>query len=195
MDYFHPEDKTLIMMRRMEPFDIYDSVELSSQLLHGNIQHEYFSMSKIIPGAIPFIRQTIELVLKNSLNIHRIKSKNGFSDFKISGYLFLDFFKEYNSQIKFPAKLSLLRKVYEWSNIFIHTGEINYYWTIWEAQLIIHSFFPFKEKFDESHYILFDKELIDNIEDILSEYISRKLKISPNDFEIQFRNKYGGLKF
>lgn len=195
LDYFHPDDKTLIMMRQMEPFDIYDSVELSSQLLYGNIELKYFSMSKIIPGAIPFIRQTIELALKNSLNIHRIKRKNNSSDFKISGYLFLDFFKEYSSQIKFPAKLSLLRKVYEWSNIFIHTGEINYYWTIWEAQLIVHSFFPFKEKFDENHFILFDKELIDNIDSILSDYISQKLKISSNDFEIQFHNKYGGLNF
>ncbi len=107
----------------------------------------------------------------------------------------MDFFKEHENKIKFPVKLSLLRKIYEWSNFFIHSGEINYYWTIWEAQLIIYLFFPFKEKFDESHYILFDKELVDDIEYILSEYISRKLKIKQEEFEIQFQNKYGGLRF
>lgn len=191
-EYFHLNANPFLALKRMEAFSTFDSVELSSQLLKGKIDYDYFSMSKVIPGAISFIRQTIELILKNELNIHLITNSNG-KPLKISGYMFFEFYKTHQENIQFPCKFSHLKKAYEWSNSFIHAGNVNYYWTIWEAQLIIYSFFPFKEEYDTSHFIIFDEDMVDNIEKKIQEFLSKKMKIEPGSIIIEFHNKYGGL--
>lgn len=190
---FHLGDKPIIMMRRMEPFSTFDSVELSSQLLKGRMEYQHYSMSKLMPGAISFIRQTIELILKSAFNIHKITDSKG-KQIKISSYVFLEFIKIHQNEIKFPCKFSQLKKVYEWSNYFIHGGHVNYYWVTWEAQFIVYQFFPFKEVFDEEHFIIFDQSLVENINDVLCKFLSEKLFLHEKDILIEFHNKYGGLR-
>ena len=182
---FHKGENSIFLLRRIEPFSAYKTIHLSEQLMLGKLDgyygFDYYSIHNAIPSTISLIRTTQELILKNSLGINSIKTKNG-SFIKISSYIFLDFFKDNSDKIEFPIDFSIFSKIYEWSNYFIHNGEVSYYWLICEAHSTLCRFFPFAGLDDPM--IKFDEELYDNRSKVLTHYLSQKLNIPEDDIEI-----------
>jgi hypothetical protein len=184
---FHKDQSTIVLMRTMEPFSSDDTIYLSEQIMNGKLDgFEYFSIHKVIPSSIALIRTTIELILKNSLGINQITNSNG-SPIKISSYIFLDFYKENKDRINFPVDHSVIQKIYEWSNHFIHAGEISYYWMIWLAHSTISKFFPFVG--NEIFLITWDQEMYENRETILKLFLTERIGLKLNDIEIDLNHK------
>ncbi|WP_156110355.1 hypothetical protein [Brevibacillus thermoruber] len=147
---------------------IFDSIEflnLSFECMTGinsgngthrrrNIRsHEIFCASKnilrkeifrndivAIPSSVFFIRQVIEIRLKNAFGIVSIRDKDGNLK-KITGENFLALVDEKSSEIEFPVKKSLVKKIHSWTNYYIHNAIIYYTWQIEWAHYMLEPLF------------------------------------------------------
>lgn len=187
---FHSIETGLVLMRRFEPVAEDDLIHLSEQLLYGKLDgyygFDYYSIHRAIPAAISLLRTTIELVIKNSLGIRKITYSNG-SPVKVSSYIFLDFIKENESHLNFPVDFSIVKKIYEWSNHFIHNGEISYHWMIWEAFNVISKFFPFADNLD--NLLKYDEDFYESREPLMKEYIAKRLGVEAIDINLELIDK------
>jgi SEC-C motif-containing protein len=77
------------------------------------------------PIAAFLIRQAIELRVKNGLGIHDIFI--GSNHQRITADKFIDFINN-NVKIKFPIKISILKKIHAWTNHYIHRGILLQVW-------------------------------------------------------------------
>ncbi|PGA16231.1 hypothetical protein COL65_20280 [Priestia aryabhattai] len=115
--------------------------------------HEIFNTSKrflrkefyvddivTMPSSIFFIRQAIEIRLKNAFGIVSIRDKDGKFK-KITGENFLNLVDENSPDIEFPIKKSIVRKIHSWTNYYIHGGSINYSWHIEWAHYMLQPLF------------------------------------------------------
>jgi hypothetical protein len=186
---FHRKSGSIASSRRMEAFSSFDTFILSDMIMSGRINYEYHSMNYVIPSSISLIRSTIELILKNSLRINKIRKRDG-ALLKISGFFFIDFYKINKERIDFPVKLSALKKIYEWSNYFVHGGETSYYWMIWEAQSLLRNFFPYSGK---NSTIKVDINFMRDRDDLLKEFIASKLNLSIEEIDIEYHPRFEHL--
>lgn len=187
---FHRSEKSFVLMRRFEPVSEYDLIHLSENLLYGKLDgyygFDYYSIHKAIPATISLLRTTIELVIKNSLGIRKISYSNG-SPVKVPSYIFLDFIKENQSHLNFPVDFSILKKIYEWSNHFIHNGDISYYWMISEAFNVVSKLFPFADNFDNQ--LKYDEEFYESREPLMKEYITKRLGVEAMEIKLELVDK------
>jgi len=113
----------------MRENDISKHIKLSAMLFHNCC----FSPRELIPASITEIRQLIETKIRYSfkLNFITIVKNDSLSIQPINMKIFFDFILE-NENITLK-EFNLIRKIYSWSNNYIHTGEFSYYWQIWFA--------------------------------------------------------------
>ena len=100
--------------------------EASKKLFHENIDKQCWSITAIRHTSIFLIRQSIELKLKNSIGLINVNSND--NPIKFRNDLIIDFIKENEEYFKFPVNFPILRKIYNWTNYYIHTGIFGYFW-------------------------------------------------------------------
>ncbi|MDP3111109.1 MAG: hypothetical protein Q8M71_03275 [Thermodesulfovibrionales bacterium] len=122
--------------------------EGSKMLFERRIHEWHLGNFVITPTAIFLIRQSIEIRLKNAFGIHTILSKDG-KILKVPGIIFLQFAKENISDVEFPIKFSVIEKVYNWTQHYIHGGFIPHLWEIeWAFHVLKPLFEPYIEDKD-----------------------------------------------
>jgi hypothetical protein len=91
------------------------------------------------------IRQSIELRIKNALGINYIHHEDG-SIIKFPGDKLMDFIFS-KPEIELPdIKKSILKKIHEWTQYFVHGGYILNLWQIDIAHTLLLPFFTVGEK-------------------------------------------------
>lgn len=93
-----------------------------------------------MPSSVFFIRQAIEIRLKNAFGIISIKDKKGKLK-KITSENFLTLIDENSPDIELPVKKSVINKIHSWTNFYIHGGIINYAWHIEWAHYMLQPLF------------------------------------------------------
>ncbi len=176
--------------------DSKESYEASLMLLKQTIIQNVVGDYAIRPLSVFLIRQAIELRLKNAIGIDTILDNKG-RTVKIGAEHFLHIYKyiiKYHSdEIEFPVKISILEKILEWSQYFIHAGLIPYFWQIEWAHYSISPLFEWGSHGNtRSAYgsIKIKQSLYDNIQNIIKEHLRRK-KVNKfkRIFRILFRNR------
>jgi hypothetical protein len=91
------------------------------------------------------IRQSIELKIKNALGINYILDKNGYMT-KIPGDKLMEFFFN-NKNIELPnIKKSIVRKIHNWTQYFVHGGYVLNIWQIDIAHNLIKPLYTVGDK-------------------------------------------------
>lgn len=79
-------------------------------------------------AAIPLIRQVIELRLRRAFGIfHLIREPDKHLE-KISMTQIFNILNAYKDKIEFAVPLHTIRRIYSWSNIFVHAGMRDFVW-------------------------------------------------------------------
>ncbi|OAS13732.1 hypothetical protein [Paenibacillus oryzisoli] len=115
----------------------YEIFNASKSLLR---KEAYLSDIITFPSAVFFIRQAIEIRLKNAFGIVSIIDENG-KLMKITGENFLALVDENSSDLVFPIKKSIVKKIHSWTNYYIHGAIINYTWQIEWAHYMLQPLF------------------------------------------------------
>jgi hypothetical protein len=130
-----------------------------------------------MPSSIFFIRQAIEIRLKNAFGIISIRDKHGKIK-KITGENFLTFIDENSSDIEFPVKKGVIKKIHSWTNYYIHGGTINYSWHIeWAHYMLQPLFTPGENEsvgWNISGAIKMKKSFYDEINDRIKELFNNE---------------------
>lgn len=149
----------------------------SKMLFHKNILKNTVGDFVIQPASVFMLRQAIELRIKNSLGIDFIvDKKRGFQ--KITAESFIDFVSS-NPDIEFPVKKSIVKKIVNWSNYFIHVGFIPEIWKLEWAHYIIEPLFrPDKlgDLWSVFGSIKIGKTYFDDIESEIKKYVAANNK-------------------
>lgn len=159
----------------------------SEQLFRRFIEHNHIGSFPIQATSIFLIRQAIEVKLSNCFGISRIINNNG-KIIKIQPILFIELIKIGGDKINFPIETSVLRKIYDWTNAYIHYGFIPY---IWEIEWALHILKPlFTDPASNTQYSLrspvsiehsFYDEIEEHVKNII---IKRNSKINKHDIKV-----------
>lgn len=106
-----------------------DILGASQQIVSRYIYKDDIS---IVPVAIFQLRQAIEIRLLEILKIGRIQKEDGTPE-KITANAFLEL-PGIDNNIVFPIEISNLKKIYTWTNVFVHLGVCGEYWLLEFAQ-------------------------------------------------------------
>jgi hypothetical protein len=102
------------------------------------------------PTSIFLIRQAIEIRLKNALGINMIRQLNG-RIIKIPfSRLLENLFKKNKEAIHLPVPLPTIKRIYDWSNFYIHSGWMPYIWEVECAHHLLNPMFVGKRHRDGS---------------------------------------------
>ena len=184
--YFVEKPDTFDLWKRhtLQSTTIYAA---SEQLFRRFIEYNHIGSFPIQATSIFLIRQAIEVKLNNCFGISRIVNNNG-KILKIQPILFIELIKIGNNQIKFPIETSLLRKIYDWTNAYIHYGFIPY---IWEVEWALYILKPlFTDPTNNNHYSLrspvrIEKSFYNEIEKHIKNIIHKKYKnIKQQDIKV-----------
>lgn len=106
-----------------------DILGASQQIVSRYIYKDDIS---IVPVAIFQLRQAIEIRLLEILKICRIQKEDSTPE-KITANSFLEL-PDIEKYIVFPIQISNLKKIYTWTNVFVHLGVCGEYWLLEFAQ-------------------------------------------------------------
>jgi hypothetical protein len=112
-----------------------------------NLKFNLFPWSSLssFNASVFLIRQSIELKIKNALGINFVIDNKG-AMLKIPGDKFMDFFFT-NNKIELPnIKKSIVRKIHNWTQYFIHGGYVQNLWQIDIAHSLLNPLFDMGEK-------------------------------------------------
>ncbi len=192
---FETDLPMLICSSELPTFSSFECYIRSTQLLKGSITNcvrirnkennsynEISALDNSYFSTVVFLRQSIELFCFEVLGVKSIKKDGEFM--KISGFAFIDLFEKNQEKVKIPIKISILKKIYAWSNFHIHGGHTDYYWTIYLAWETISKIFNKDDVTVRNAEI--DLEFYQNRELIIKEFLG------DNQIEIEFSdfNKY-----
>lgn len=104
----------------------------------------------IVPVAIFQLRQAIEIRLLEILRIYRIQKEDGTPE-KITANSFFDL-PGINENMVFPIDVSKLKKIYRWTNMFVHLGVCGEYWLLEFAQYYLLDFILYNSVMLKSYY-------------------------------------------
>ncbi len=94
----------------------------------GAVNPANLYLREVFPVSIFLLRQTIEVYGKRLLGFHSITNEQGQRATGVSTQVAWDFIKketlETNSRITLPTDIDIIRKVEEWTNYYVHTGDI-----------------------------------------------------------------------
>lgn len=106
--------------------EIFDVCRMMFEI--GTINPANLYLREVFPVAIFLLRQTIEVYGKRVLGINSITNEQGHRDRGVSTQVAWNFIKietsKPNSRITLPTNIDIIRKVEEWTNYYVHTGDI-----------------------------------------------------------------------
>ena len=149
-----------------------DIFRASQQVVNRYIYKDDIS---VVPVAIFQLRQVIELRLLEILGISMIEKEDGIPE-KITANSFLKL-PDIEKNIIFPAEIGNLKKIYTWSNLYVHLGVSGEYWLLEFAQNYLLDFILCNSVILKSYYDTLQKQIseftgIDIDKIILSKYSS-----------------------
>lgn len=124
-----------------------DILGASQQIVSRYIYKDDIS---IVPVAIFQLRQAIEIRLLEILKIDRIQKEDGTPE-KITANSFLEL-SGLENNIVFPVEISNLKKIYTWTNVFVHLGVCGEYWLLEFAQNYLLDFILCNSAILKSYY-------------------------------------------
>jgi hypothetical protein len=131
--------------RKMAKQNILQSVESYKSSVNLKLNLFAYSSLSSFNASVFLIRQSIELKIKNALGINYIADNKG-AMLRIPGDKFMDFFFN-NSKIELPdIKKSIVRKIHNWTQYFVHGGYILNLWQIDIAHSLLRPLFDIGEK-------------------------------------------------
>ncbi|NQT66329.1 MAG: hypothetical protein HQ569_01985 [Actinobacteria bacterium] len=113
----------------------------SKMILRKRLYEKSLGSFVVRPTSVFLLRQSIEIRLKNAFGIETIYYKDGKIYKKRVGELLFKLLKDAKDYIDFPIKISILEKIYKWTNYYIHNGLIPNTWEIEWAQYILEPLF------------------------------------------------------
>ena len=168
---------------RLTSKELFDA---SIMLWIGDRHPFRIGFSSITPTSVMVLRQAIEVRLRNALGIHGIQCQNGRNK-KLPQKFFFEFIKRHSDKIELPVELSIIEKIFDWTQTYVHGGVLK---RTWEVELAFHLISPL---FATEHYpnggghylgkVKVKKELIDQIDNeinkLLESYESKRGTKSP----------------
>jgi hypothetical protein len=128
---------------------------LSSLSFFYNAKVAYFTRKDLVSGlsvrnfcfsSMPtLIRQAIEIKVKNMIGLERITQTNG-KPVIIPISKILQFFIDNPSYFDMPVPFETLKAINQWTNGFVHTGEIKFCWQSLEAIDLLEKLFTTEDK-------------------------------------------------
>lgn len=106
--------------------EVFDVCRLIFEV--GTINPINLYLREVFPVSIFLLRQTIEVYGKRLLGFYSITNEQGHRDRGVSTQVAWDFIKaevsKIDSRIDLPTNIDVIRKVEEWTNFYVHTGDI-----------------------------------------------------------------------
>ena len=94
----------------------------------GAVNPANLYLREVFPVSIFLLRQTIEVYGKRLLGVHSVTNEQGQRATGVSTQVAWDFIKaetlKPNCRITLPTNIDIIRKVEEWTNYYVHTGDI-----------------------------------------------------------------------
>jgi|GEM_PF-2132750 len=149
-------------------FFSYDTIDSVS----ANIKNRY------VP--VFFIRQAIELRLRNAFGIKSCVDANTGSEVYLGMREFGYLIRKGPPEIVFPIDLTVLRKVYRWSNRFIHASIIPWSWQIYYSIEVLKPLFEwgsYQNTFSKYGAIKIAKRFYTSIDIYLSVSLQKPVRI------------------
>lgn len=130
----------------LHPMELY----LASLVLFQNkCNYQKYSNLTLHSTSIFLIRQALELRMRNIFGIEDIIDEKG-NYLYATSLLFIEILSKgfKNSLIQFPIKISIIKKIFEWTNYYIHNAKIPFIWEIDWAQSILKPLFTDNDEID-----------------------------------------------
>ena len=106
--------------------EIYDVCRMMFEI--GTINPTTLYLREVFPVAIFLLRQTIEVYGKRTLGFNSITNDQGDRDRGVPTQIAWNFIKleasKSDSRITLPTHIDIIKKVEEWTNYYVHTGDI-----------------------------------------------------------------------
>lgn len=129
---FYPDS---VFYKRSTAYSV-EIIDAARALFHGTTLERRLGGFVIQPTAVFLIRQSIEIRIKNALGIASIRYNNE-HELKVPYLILLKLIEKKKNFISFPITGNLIRKIYEWSNQYIHSGEVPPPWMVeWALHLL-----------------------------------------------------------
>lgn len=135
-EYFfqRPQRRKSVKSRVLMGMEIYQA---SIDALYRVPNYKTISYNTV---SIFLLRQAIEVTILRAFGIICFLDKNN-TEQKIKFDKILDFIENNSQYIEFPISKSLLKKIMNWSNIYIHKGFMHFNWEIIIAQNVLSALF------------------------------------------------------
>jgi hypothetical protein len=114
----------------------FESYSGAKEFIRRNVARRNVGNIVIEPTAVFLLRQAIELRLLGMFGIASVRYPNG-RTVKAPGNFLFAIIKKNKNHINLPVKLSILKKIYEWSNMFVHTGREMWPWEVELAEFLL----------------------------------------------------------
>lgn len=175
-------DNTALFVTKPQPKACRRTRLMAAEILHASRQivsrHLYLNDMSSVPVAIFQLRQAIEIRMLEILGIDSIIEDDGLPK-KITGNSFFDI-PNLTDFVIFPLDLSNIKKIYSWTNLYVHMAICNNYWLldfaqnylgnfIYERSIIKKSFYDHRKETIANYTNTKDKNVI------LSEHIDADL--------------------
>jgi hypothetical protein len=126
--------------RQMGKQNILSSADSYRSSVNMKLFSSAWSSLSSFNASVFLIRQSIELKIKNALGINFIQDSNG-AMLRIPGDKFMKFFFD-NKEIELPnIKKSIVRKIHNWTQYFVHGGYVLNLWQIDIAHTLLQPLF------------------------------------------------------
>lgn len=138
------------------------------QILRQSIfgQCSYHSFVNLeISSSIAIIRQIVEFRIRRAFGVIAFIDSSGNLQPLGMSALFACL-EEFENDIVFPIKLSSIIRIYQWSNMYIHSGEGDFSWLPFHLEFVLRNFsFGHEQKdgYDVKNSIKTNKKTIENI--------------------------------
>lgn len=128
--YDRPQKMKSSVRRMIMGREILDSsiCILKREVLYSGISYS--------PVSIFLLRQSIEISMLRALGIYSFVDKEGI-ELKYSLNQIYKFLKKNKKYIKIPVEISLLDKIVQWTNLYVHKAITKYCWQIIVAQKVL----------------------------------------------------------
>ena len=153
------------------PTHIMELHNVLRQALYGNISfHSFVDYETAAPIAV--IRQIIELRIRRAIGVLSYIDESSNNIYPLKMTKVFEIIKKY-PDISFPNQLTYLERIYQWSNLYIHSGKVDFAWITFflEKYLRPLSFGNKKDDGNWSSYnaITVTRETLDKIKEDIQE--------------------------
>lgn len=150
----------------LEPKEILSASRL---LLRNHVLKNHPGNSASRYASVFFIRQSIEVLIKNIFGVSYIYNDKGEPQ-KIQPELFFEFIDDSKVNNDFPLPKNTIKNIHGWTQSFVHAGFIPYLWQIEWTQVMLEPLFDFQKVILKQHFY-------NDLETIIKSKFERKINI------------------